>query len=97
LFTLEAVKVPARTFNASVADQVADQRITPGGIDLTPAHMNLQTQNLGGRIKFHMDTSMLKQLQDASGFEPVIVSIQPMVNLKIFLGLKNRDEKVASV
>jgi hypothetical protein len=58
-----------------------------GGIDLTPANMNLQTQNNGGAIKFHLDPAILQQLQNASGFVPVIINIQPMNNLKMFLGL----------
>ena len=61
-----------------------------GGVDLTPANMNLQTQNLGGSIKFHIDPAMLKQLQNALGFVPVIVNIQPMTNLREFLGLKDQ-------
>jgi hypothetical protein len=58
-----------------------------GGIDLTPANMNLQTQNVNGEIKFHMDSAMLKQLQNAPGFVPVIINIQPLTNLPEFLGL----------
>lgn len=56
-----------------------------GGIDLTSANMNLQTQNNGGEIKFHIDPAMLAQLQNAPGFVPVIISIQPMSDLKSFL------------
>lgn len=62
-----------------------------GGIDLTPANMNLQTQNAGGEIKFHMDPAMLQQLQNAPGFVPVIINISPMSNLKEFLGIVSLD------
>ncbi len=58
-----------------------------GGIDLTHANMNLQTQNNGGEIKFHIDPAMLQQLQNAPGFTPVIINIQPMKDLKVFLGI----------
>jgi hypothetical protein len=58
-----------------------------GGIDLTPANMNLQTQNNGDGIKFHLDPAMLKQLQNAPGFVPVIINIQPLKSLPEFLGL----------
>ena len=58
-----------------------------GGIDLTPANMNLQTQNNNGEIKFHLDPAMLKQLQNAPGFVPVIINIQPLKSLQEFLGL----------
>jgi len=58
-----------------------------GGIDLTPAKMNLQTQNSGGGIKFHLDPAMLDQLRNAPGFVPVIINIQPMTDLRQFLGI----------
>ncbi|MEI7999271.1 MAG: DnaJ domain-containing protein [Candidatus Omnitrophota bacterium] len=62
-----------------------------GGIDLTPANLNLQTRNAGEEIKFHLDPAMLAQLQNAPGFEPVIINIQPMVDLKGFLGLQDNN------
>jgi len=67
-----------------------------GGIDLTPANMNVQvrtgspTKAFGDDkegIKFHMDAAMLERLQNAPGFVPVIISIQPMTNLRRFLGM----------
>jgi len=58
-----------------------------GGIDLTPANKVLQTQNTGESIKFHLNPAQLAQLQNAPGFVPVIISIQPMTNLREFLGL----------
>ncbi len=58
-----------------------------GGIDLTPANMNLQTQNSGSEIRFHLDPAMLQQLQNAPGFVPVIINIQPLKSLSQFLGL----------
>jgi len=56
-----------------------------GGIDLTPANKVLQTQDNGVAIKFHIDPAILKQLQNAPGFVPVIISIRPMTDLKAFL------------
>ena len=56
-----------------------------GGIDLTPANLNLQIQNSNGEIKFHMNPAMLIQLQNAPGFVPVIINIQPLKNLQQFL------------
>ena len=56
-----------------------------GGIDFTNANMNLQTQNIRGEIKFHVDPAMLQEYQNASGFVPVIIKIQPMTNLRRFL------------
>jgi len=57
-----------------------------GGIDLTPANMNLQVKNNSSEaIKFQLDHAMLQQLQNALGFVPVIINIQPMRDLKSFL------------
>jgi hypothetical protein len=56
-----------------------------GGIDLASAGTNLQVQNAGEGIKFRLDPAMLKQLQNASGFVPVIISIQPIMDFRQFL------------
>ncbi len=76
-----------------------------GGIDLTPAKMNVETRagspteafrddkgrsafgNDNG-IQFHLDPAMLAQLQNASGFVPVIISVEPLVDLRAFLGVQ---------
>jgi len=71
------------------------QKENTGGIDLTPGNFNLQTQNNGAEIKFHMDPALLQQLQNASGFVPEIINIQPLNNLQQFLGLG--DAKVVKV
>ena len=49
------------------------------------------SNNNGGEIKFHLDPAMLKQLQNAAGFVPVIINIQPMTDLRQFLGF-NKEE-----
>jgi hypothetical protein len=66
-----------------------------GGIDLTAANLDLQTRtnpSLADQkegIKFHLDPAMLQQLQNATGFVPVIINIRPMTDLKMFLGAAN--------
>jgi len=72
--------------------QFSSTNIKNGGIDLTPANMKLQTQNAGEGIKFHMDPVMLQQLQNAPGFVPVIINIQPLNNLSAFLGLNQTSQ-----
>jgi len=57
-----------------------------GGIDLTSLNRNLKAQDNGKEMKLHIDSTMLKQLQMASGFVPVIINIRPITNLKSFLG-----------
>ena len=51
--------------------------------------MHLQTQNTGEAIEFHLNPAQLAQLQNAPGFVPVIINIQPMINIRAFLGLKD--------
>jgi len=60
----------------------------PGGIDLT-SDKALAVQNNGQGIKFHIDPAMLQQLKNAPGFVPVIINIQPMTNIRFFLGLNS--------
>jgi len=60
-----------------------------GGIDFVGENLNLETRTSGGEIKFEMDPQQLLELQNAPGFTPVIINIQPMINLRIFLGLKD--------
>jgi len=42
-------------------------------------------------IKFHLDPAMLQQLQNASGFTPVIINIEPLKSLAQFLGLNEES------
>jgi hypothetical protein len=60
-----------------------------GGIDLTPTNSNLLMENSDGSIKFHFDSAMLQQVQNAAVFSPVVVSIEP-TNLRSFLGISKR-------
>lgn len=57
-----------------------------GGIDLT-SDKALSVQNNGQGIRFHIDPAQLQELQNAPGFVPVIINIQPLNNLKLFLGI----------
>ncbi len=61
--------------------QYADEK---GGIDLT-SDKALSVQNSGEGIKFHIDSAMLEQLRNAPGFVPVIISVEPMNDLRQFL------------
>ncbi len=75
-----------------------------GGIDLTSdkalevkMDSRLRGNDVEG-IKFNVDPAMLEQLKNAPGFVPVIINIQPMNNLKLFLGIQEKEgEKQASV
>jgi len=56
-----------------------------GGIDLSTGKDDLEIQNAGESIKFHLDAAMLEDLRDAPGFVPVIISVKPLANLQEFL------------
>ncbi|MBF0489352.1 MAG: metallophosphoesterase [Candidatus Omnitrophica bacterium] len=73
------------------------EKLEKGGVDLNAVNDNLQVKNSGEEIKFHLNPAQLAQLQNASGFTPVIIDIQPMTNIKLFLGLTNTDDKVVNV
>ena len=92
-------KTQQRNFIESVKAAYRDRAMTVyGGIDLTPARMNLQTNTGPGGgavgIKFHLDPAMLRQLQNAPGFVPVIINIQPMNDLGKFLGVNDAEKLI---
>ncbi|MDO8801770.1 DnaJ domain-containing protein [Phenylobacterium sp.] len=66
-------------FNSDRVDSAFEMRFSDGGISAKGGSAS------GG--KFHIDPAMLEQLQNAPGFVPVIISVQPMENLALFLGL----------
>ncbi|MBF0512115.1 MAG: class I SAM-dependent methyltransferase, partial [Candidatus Omnitrophica bacterium] len=76
--------------NASMVTSRVHVNASNGGIDLSLANNLLQSKNNGQEIKFHIDAAMLKQLQNAPGFVPVIIDIQPMADLRYFLGANNQ-------
>jgi len=64
-----------------------------GGIDLTSDKVNSafavkMDSQLRSGIQFHLDSAMLRQLQNAPGFTIGSISIQPLKSLFGFLGLK---------
>ena len=69
------------------ADQAQMAKKPTGGIDFTANKTPLEIQNGGEGIKFHLDPDMLKQLQNAPGFVPVIISVEPLKDLPGFLGI----------
>jgi len=84
-------------FSGALFPKDSNSAMVNGGIDFNSNKMNLQVKTGSptgafgddkGGIKFHIDQAMLRQLQDAPGFMPVIIHIQPMTNLRAFLGIK---------
>ena len=58
-----------------------------GGIDLTSDKALLVKNDVGEGIKFHLDPAVIAQLQNTPGFVPVIINIEPLDDLRLFLGI----------
>ncbi len=82
---LNAFGERVRFIDHAQAAPIVTQR--PGGINFNSDKMNLQLQNAGQEIKFHVDPAMLQQLQNAPGFTIGSIIIQPLKSLPEFLGL----------
>jgi len=67
------------------AMNIRNMGLNKGGIDFNSNKMHLQIQNNNSAIKFHLDRAQLAQLQKSYGFEPDIISMQPMYDLRRFL------------
>ncbi len=68
-----------------------------GGIDFVLKKTLLEVQNAGDAIKFRIDPARLEQLRNAPGFSPIIINIQPMTDLRLFLGLKESRKGAAVI
>ncbi len=64
-----------------------DAAMAKGGIDLNAGKLDLQTRHEGKGLEFKTDPALLKRLQNASGFTPVIINIRPLGDLNVFLGV----------
>jgi hypothetical protein len=90
LLPVTPLHVPGLESNFKEAKRAIQSKMVNGGIDLTAAGMNLQTRNSGEGIKFLLNPALLKQLQNAPGFVPVIINIQPLKSVSDFLGVSQR-------
>ena len=73
----------------AIEDQAqVGQEAKKGGIDFNPSKMRVEVKGDDQGIQFHVDPAMIKQFQDAPGFVPVIINIQPVSDLRVFLELK---------
>ncbi len=59
-----------------------------GGIDLTAINKRLQTNDV---IRFHFDSAQLAAYQNSLGFTVGDIIIQPLINLRSFLGLSSQS------
>ncbi len=68
--------------NKSGKNNLAQSADTTGGIDMTSVKVG--ARGLG--MRFHMDPAMVQKLEQAAGFEPVIIKDEPLTDLKRFIG-----------
>ncbi|MBF0571997.1 MAG: hypothetical protein HQL12_09035 [Candidatus Omnitrophica bacterium] len=80
-----------KSVNAFESNDAAMNVRQTGGIDLTSANVSVANQNANDGIKFYIDPAQLVQLQNAPGFVPVIINIQPMTDLRKFLGIADNE------
>ena len=75
------------------AQPVRDEAMqaTPGGIDLNPNNLDLQTQGEGLKFNMSVESAELQNI-DIDGFIPVIINIAPATNLLLHLGLVDKDK-----
>ena len=76
-----------RLWQLHQAEKVMANDDKNGGIDLTPGQLGLQTTGSGG-MHFKIDPAMLQQWENAPGVSAVIIDIQPLDNLRNFLGFQ---------
>ncbi|MBI4309758.1 MAG: hypothetical protein HY591_05455 [Candidatus Omnitrophica bacterium] len=87
---LEALKEDSDPYIRNAARRSLQQGLAKGGIDFNSDKMNLSVQDNGhGEIKFHIDRAMLQQLQNAPGFIPQVIDVQPLKSLPAFLGFSD--------
>jgi ADP-heptose:LPS heptosyltransferase len=76
---------------------VFKKNATKGGIDFNTDKINLDVQNSGETIRYNIDPAMVQQLQNATGFMPVIIDIHPTGSLLQFLGMKGGADQPMAV
>jgi len=64
--------------------------LSNGGIDLNPEKLRFDSEGDQNDINFDIDPAQLQQMQNATGFLPVIIGIQPINSLNGFLGLADQ-------
>lgn len=59
----------------------------PGGIDLNPNKMDLQTTGEDSPLYAPVDPAVLENMKNIDGAYPVIINIAPVINLQFLLGI----------
>ncbi len=74
----------------SQAEKDNAQSTAPGGIDLNPSMLNMQTKGTAIRFDQPFDAKNLQNIQ-INGFRPIIINIQPLTNVPMLLGVAEPD------
>ncbi len=85
------IKVPKQKQNIADRVLISTQKSNTGGINLAASDKVLSVQNNGQGIRFDIDPAQLAQLQNAPGFTPVIINVQPLRDLPAFLGINENS------
>ena len=101
---LKAIEGQLIAANSTTVKASSALTTAPGGIDFNAENLNIETKmnsrfrgsDSVGRgndngIQFQIDPQQFLELQNAPGFTPVIINIQPLINLQLFLGLKEGE------
>jgi len=66
------------------------QKVTPGGIDLNAANLNLQIKRDGRGVPLPLNQQDMAQLNNIEGFVPEIIEIKPAINVPIINELQQK-------
>jgi hypothetical protein len=83
-----ALTFPLVSASAPPAGDADGAMGAPGGIDLNPAGMNFQAQ--GDVIEFDLPPNF-EPVENIDGLYPVVISITPVTNLPVLLGLEDEE------
>jgi len=78
------------------ASSPLDSVKNPGGIDLNPNNLNLQTQGKSFDFQLPLDSIDLQNIR-IDGFTPVIINVAPLTNLPLLLGLVEEAQDTENV
>ncbi|MBF0569451.1 MAG: hypothetical protein HQL18_01585 [Candidatus Omnitrophica bacterium] len=75
------------------SDAAAAPTEAPGGIDLTAKRTDgvLETRGDSAQMSFNIDPAELQRLERAPGLVPVSMTIQPLKDFRLFLGLRQES------
>jgi len=82
----------SRSGISSVKSSASSPINKPGGIDLNPNTLDLQTQGRRFDLKLPLNSFDLQNIR-IDGFTPVIINVTPLTNLPLLLGLVDEESE----